>query len=54
MTLPAEIRAECASDHGGPTVTAKEEGQDVSSGIYLIRLIGDHVGVQTRKMVLLR
>ena len=28
--------------------------RDVSSGAYLIRLIGDHEGVQTRKNMLLR
>ncbi|MCD6333889.1 MAG: T9SS type A sorting domain-containing protein, partial [Candidatus Latescibacteria bacterium] len=30
------------------------EGRGVSSGVYLVRLIGDHVGVQTRKIMMLR
>jgi hypothetical protein len=35
-------------------VFRNESGQDVSSGVYLVRLIGDRGVVQTKKMVLLR
>lgn len=49
------VKAEMESgDHRVVWDGRNEAGQDVSSGVYLIRLIGDRGGMQVRKMVLLR
>ncbi len=49
------VKAEIASgNHRVVWDGRNETGREVSSGVYLMRLIGDHGGVQTRKMVLLR